>query len=55
MAGLGPEDIDLAEVHDCFSPAELVHYEDLGFCKKGEGGRFIEKGLSDRGGKFQSI
>lgn len=51
MAGLGPEDIDLAEVHDCFSSAELVHYEDLGFCQKGEGGRFIEEGLSDRGGK----
>lgn len=51
MAGLGPEDIDLAEVHDCFSAAELVHYEDLGFCRKGEGGRFIEEGLSDIGGK----
>ena len=52
MAGIGPEDIDLAEVHDCFSSAELMHYEDLGFCKKGEGGRFIEDGLSDRGGKI---
>lgn len=52
MAGLGPEDLDLAEVHDCFSTAELVHYEDLGFCKKGEGGRFIEEGLSDIGGKI---
>jgi len=38
MASLGPEDMDLAEVHDCFSSAEIVHYEDLGFCKKGEGG-----------------
>ena len=52
MAGLGPEDIDLAEVHDCFSTAEIVHYEDLGFCKKGEGGRFIEEGHSDLGGKI---
>jgi acetyl-CoA C-acetyltransferase len=51
MAGIGPEDIDLAEVHDCFTTAELLHYEDLGFCKKGEGGRFIEEGFSDRGGK----
>jgi len=51
MAGLGPEDIDLAEVHDCFSTAELVHYEDLGFCAKGEGGRFIEEGQADMGGK----
>ncbi len=50
-AGLGPEDIDVAEVHDCFSVAELIHYEDLGFCKKGEGGRFVEEGLSDIGGR----
>ncbi len=50
MAGLGPEDIDLAEVHDCFSVAEIVHYEDLGFCRKGEGGRFIEEGQSGIGG-----
>lgn len=51
MAGLGPDDVDLAEVHDCFSTAELVHYEDLGFCPKGEGGRFIQEGLSDMGGQ----
>ncbi|MEW6262072.1 MAG: thiolase family protein [Thermodesulfobacteriota bacterium] len=51
MAGLGPEDLDLAEVHDCFSTAELVHYEDLGFCPKGEGGRFIEEGQADLGGR----
>jgi acetyl-CoA acetyltransferase len=51
MAGLGPEDIDLAEVHDCFSVAEIIHYEDLGFCRKGEGGRFIEEGHSGIGGK----
>lgn len=51
MAGLGPEDIDLAEVHDCFSIAEIVHYEDLGFCRKGEGGRFVEEGDSGIGGK----
>ena len=51
MAGLGPKDIDLAEVHDCFSVAEIIHYEDLGFCRKGEGGRFIEEGHSGIGGK----
>jgi acetyl-CoA acetyltransferase len=51
MAGLGPQDIDLAEVHDCFSTAEVVHYEDLGFCKKGEGGRFVEEGQADIGGR----
>jgi acetyl-CoA acetyltransferase len=51
MAGIGPEDVDVAEIHDCFTVAELIHYEDMGFCKKGEGGRFIEEGLSDIGGK----
>ena len=51
MAGLGPEDVDLAEVHDCFSTAELIHYEDLGFCQKGEGGRFVEDGHAGLGGK----
>jgi acetyl-CoA acetyltransferase len=51
MAGVGPDDVDLAEVHDCFAIAEIVAYEELGFCPKGEGGRFVEKGLSDYGGK----
>ncbi len=44
MAGLEPKDIDVAEVHDCFTIAEIMAYEDLGFCKPGEGGRFIEDG-----------
>ncbi|MEW5723870.1 MAG: thiolase family protein [Thermodesulfobacteriota bacterium] len=52
MAGLGPGDLDLAEVHDCFSTAELIHYEDLGFCQKGEGGRFIQEGRADLGGRI---
>ena len=43
-AGLGPEDIDVAEVHDCFSITELITYEDLGFCAEGEGGQFVEDG-----------
>ncbi|MFQ6089863.1 MAG: thiolase domain-containing protein [Candidatus Bipolaricaulia bacterium] len=43
MAGVGPKDIDVAVVHDCFTIAEIVAYEDLGFCKKGEGGRLIEE------------
>ena len=51
MAGVGPDDVDLAEVHDCFAIAEIIAYEELGFCAKGEGGRFVEKGLSDYGGK----
>ena len=50
MAGIGPGDVDLAEVHDCFAIAELIAYEELGFCEKGEGGRFVEKRRSDYGG-----
>jgi len=50
MAGVGPKDIDLAEVHDCFAIAELIAYEEIGFCKKGEAGRFVEAGRSDYGG-----
>jgi benzoylsuccinyl-CoA thiolase BbsB subunit len=50
VAGIGPEDVDICELHDPFTIAELVHYEDLGFCGKGEGGRFIEEGRSDIGG-----
>jgi acetyl-CoA acetyltransferase len=49
-AGIGPEDIDLAEVHDCFSIAELLHYEDLGFCGKGEGQKLIRDGATMLGG-----
>jgi acetyl-CoA C-acetyltransferase len=43
-AGITAADIDVAEVHDCFSITELVTYEDLGFCEKGEGGAFVESG-----------
>jgi acetyl-CoA C-acetyltransferase len=43
-AGLGPEDIDVAEVHDCFSITELITYEDLGFCEEGTGGQWIDEG-----------
>jgi benzoylsuccinyl-CoA thiolase BbsB subunit len=44
MAGIGPADLDLIELHDAFTIAELMHYEDLGLCEKGEGGSFISKG-----------
>ncbi|MFZ5631544.1 MAG: thiolase family protein [Bacillota bacterium] len=44
MAGLGPAEIDLAEVHDAFSIGEILHYESLGFCTPGEGGRLVETG-----------
>ncbi|MEV0928288.1 acetyl-CoA acetyltransferase [Streptomyces spongiicola] len=43
-AGVGPEDIDIAEVYDAFTYMTLVTLEDLGFCAKGEGGAFVEKG-----------
>ena len=41
MAGIGPADIDIGTVHDCFTIAEIIAYEDLGFCEKGEGGKLI--------------
>jgi len=44
MAGIKPKDVDVAEVHDCFTIAEIIAYEDLGFCGLGEGGKFIEEG-----------
>ena len=42
MAGIEQKDIDVAEVHDCFTIAEIMAYEDLGFCNPGEGGKLIE-------------
>ncbi len=50
-AGITADDIDVAQTHDCFTISEIIEYEDLGFCEKGEGGSFVEKGLSDFGGK----
>lgn len=47
MAGLGPEDINLAEVHDAFTIGELLHYEALGFCGNGESGRLIDEGVTE--------
>ncbi len=43
-AGIGPKDIALTELHDCFATAELVHYENLGLCGDGEAGKFIDEG-----------
>ncbi len=45
-AGISPKEVDFAEVHDCFTIAEILAYEDLGFCEKGKGGKFIEEGES---------
>lgn len=44
MAGLGPNDIDVAELYDCFTPVVLIELEDLGFCEKGAAGAFVESG-----------
>ena len=44
MAGLGPADVDVAELYDCFTPVVLIELEDLGFCKKGEAGAFVLAG-----------
>ena len=52
MAGLKPEDMDVAEVHDCFTIAEIIAYEDLGFCKSGEGGKIAERGETKLGGRI---
>ena len=51
MAWVTADDIKVADVHDCFTVAELMAYEDLGFCPKGEGGRFIEERETYIGGK----
>jgi acetyl-CoA C-acetyltransferase len=50
-AKINAKDIDVAETHDCFTIAEILEYEGLGFCKPGEGGKFIEEGLSYHGGE----
>jgi len=51
MAGVGPEDVNLVELHDCFATAEIVHYENLGLCADGEGGRLIDTGETALGGR----
>jgi acetyl-CoA acetyltransferase len=52
MAGLGPKDIDVAELYDCFTPVVIIELEDLGFCPKGEGGRFVEGARIELGGEL---
>jgi acetyl-CoA acyltransferase len=51
QAGIGPLEVDVAEVHDSFSIAELIHYEDLGLCERGEGGKLIQDGATAIGGR----
>jgi acetyl-CoA acetyltransferase len=52
MAGLGPGDMDLVQVYDCFTPVVLIELEDLGFCAKGEGGAFVAEGHTRLGGRL---
>jgi acetyl-CoA acetyltransferase len=52
MAGVGPRDIDLIELHDCFATAEILHYENLGLCADGEGGKLIDAGETTLGGRI---
>ena len=52
QAGIGPEDLNLVELHDCFATAEILHYENLRLCAEGEAGRFIEQGHTWAGGKI---
>ncbi len=52
MAAVKPEDMDVAEVHDCFTIAEIIAYEDLGFCHAGEGGKLAESGETRLDGRL---
>ena len=51
-SGLGPDDVDVIELHDCFTANELITYEGLGLCKEGEGGKLIDDGAVTYGGKW---
>ena len=52
MASLGPEDLDVVEVHDAFTICEIIHYEGLGLCPLGEGGRLLGEGATELGGRI---
>jgi len=51
-AHITPDQLDLAEVHDCFTIAEIMAYEDIGLCKKGEGAKLLRDGQTEIGGKI---
>jgi acetyl-CoA acetyltransferase len=51
-AGIGPEDLSMVELHDCFATAELVHYENLMLCGEGEAGHLIDEGATYVGGRI---
>jgi len=52
QAGVGPKDVDVVELHDCFTANEILSYEALGLCKEGEAEKFIEEGNNTFGGQF---
>lgn len=52
QAGIGPQDIDVCELHDCFAHNELLSYEALGFCEIGQAERFVETGANTYGGQI---
>ncbi len=52
QSGLGPENVDVIELHDCFSTNELITYEGLGLCEAGKGGELIDSGAVTYGGKW---
>jgi acetyl-CoA C-acetyltransferase len=51
-AGITPDQVDFAEVHDCFTIAEIMAYEDIGLCARGEGVRLLREGQTEIGGKI---
>jgi acetyl-CoA acetyltransferase len=55
MAGITPKDVDILQPYDSFTITVLLALEDLGFCKKGEGGAFVESGALRPGGKLPSM
>jgi acetyl-CoA acetyltransferase len=52
MAGITQKDVDVAEIHDCFTIAEVIAYEDLGFCARGKGGNLIDEGTTALDGQL---
>ena len=51
-AGITPDQVEVAEVHDCFTIAEIMAYEDIGLCKKGEGVKLLREGQTEIGGRI---
>jgi acetyl-CoA acetyltransferase len=51
QSGFGPENVDVVELHDCFSCNEMITYEALGLCPEGKGGAFVDSGANTYGGK----